>query len=61
MERVFKGKIKYNFWIGLGNNLPLFMTICIALVAIIVGILKVFEPENFENQVPLTYAFACFA
>lgn len=61
MEKVFKGKIKYNFWIGLGNNLPLFMTICIALVAIIVGILKVFEPEYFENQVPLTFAFACFA
>ena len=61
MKKVIKGKIKYNFWIGLGNNLPLFMTFCIALVVAIGGILKVFEPGYFDNQVPPAFVITGFA
>ncbi|MBO6281335.1 MAG: hypothetical protein J6N49_02255 [Alphaproteobacteria bacterium] len=56
MKKVFKGKIKHNFWIGIGYNLPLFMAICVAMMVIVVGTLLIFEPEYFDNEVPTSFA-----
>jgi len=40
MKKVFKGKVKYNFFIGLADNPTKFMLLCFALWALLIVAFK---------------------
>ncbi|MEE6207863.1 MAG: hypothetical protein VZR95_07415 [Alphaproteobacteria bacterium] len=61
MKKVLKGKIKYNFWIGLGCNVPVFMAVSFVMAVTVVGVLQYFDPQYFAGKVTFAGALSSFA
>lgn len=61
MKTVFKGKIKYNFWIGIGYNLPFFMTIAFTMATTVIGTFFYFSPDCYLDDETFTFVMYLFA